>query len=57
MRKMVSVFFNMACIISCLVGITHFFVPYAFELYSYIPGAPIEIYQVINYINFVFRFC
>lgn len=56
MKKVVIVFFNIACIISCVVGIGHFFAPYAFDWYSYIPDAPIEIYQSINYVNFCFSF-
>jgi hypothetical protein len=54
MKKIIIVFLNTACIISCIVGILHFFAPYLFQWYSYIPGAPIEIYQSINYINFCF---
>lgn len=56
MKKIAIVFFNIACLISCLVGIGHFFAPYFFKWYSYIPDAPIEIYQSINYINFCFSF-
>jgi hypothetical protein len=57
MKKAAVVFFNIACIVSCLVGILHFFAPYSlFQWYSYIPDAPIEIYQSINYVNFCFSF-
>lgn len=56
MKKIVIIFFNTACIISCMVGILHFFVPYSSNWFSYIPNAPIEIYQSINYINFCFSF-
>jgi hypothetical protein len=56
MKKIAVVFFNIACIISCMIGIGHFFAPYSFKWYSYIPNAPIEIYQSINYINFCFSF-
>ena len=56
MKKTAIVFLNIACIISCIVGIGHFFAPYSFKWYSYIPDAPIEIYQSINYINFCFSF-
>lgn len=56
MKKIAVVFFNIACIISCLIGIGHFFAPYSFKWYSYIPDAPLEIYQSINYINFCFSF-
>lgn len=54
MKKPAIVFFNTACIIGCILGIMHFFVPYSFNWYSYIPDAPIEIYQSINYVNFCF---
>jgi len=47
MKKLVVVLLNIACIIGCLVGIAHFFAPYSFQWYSYIPDAPIEIYQSI----------
>lgn len=56
MKKIISLFYNIACIISCTVGILHFFAPYSFRWYSYIPDAPIEIYQSINYVNFCFSF-
>lgn len=55
-KKIIIVFFNVACVIGCMLGIMHFFAPYAFEWYSYIPDAPIEIIQSINYINFCFSF-
>ncbi|HPK16684.1 MAG TPA: hypothetical protein PKW41_11860 [Clostridia bacterium] len=54
MKKPAIVFFNTACIIGCILGIMHFFVPYSFNWYSYIPDAPIEIYQSITYVNFCF---
>jgi hypothetical protein len=56
MKKTAMVFFNIACTISCMVGVLHFFAPYSFKWYSYIPDAPIAIYQSINYINFCFSF-
>lgn len=56
MKKIAIIFFNLACIIGLSVGIGHFFAPYSFEWYSYIPDAPVEIYQSINYINFCFSF-
>ena len=56
MKKIVMVFFNFACMISCMVGILHFFAPYYFKWFSYIPDVPIEIYQAFNYINFCFSF-
>jgi hypothetical protein len=56
MKKTAQVLFNVACIISCTVGVLHFFAPYFFRWYSYIPDAPLEIYQSINYVNFCFSF-
>ncbi|MBP1919186.1 hypothetical protein [Youngiibacter multivorans] len=56
MKKVATVSLIVACIISLLVGILHFFAPYAFGWYSYIPDAPVEIYQSVNYINFCFSF-
>jgi hypothetical protein len=56
MKKIVMIFFNIACMISGMVGILHFFAPHFFNWYSYIPDAPIEIYQSFNYINFCFSF-
>lgn len=57
MKKISKILLNIACIISCMVGILHFFAPYSlFQWFSYIPNAPIEIYQSINYVNFCFSF-
>ena len=56
MKRIAIIFFNVACIIGCVVGTLHFFAPYVFKWYSYIPDAPIEIIQSINYINFCFSF-
>ncbi len=56
MKKTITAIFNIACVISCIVGILHFFAPYSFNWFSYIPNAPIEIYQSVNYINFCFSF-
>lgn len=56
MKKIIMVIFDIACIISGMVGMLHFFAPYFFGWYSYIPDAPIEIFQSINYINFCFSF-
>jgi hypothetical protein len=55
-KKVAKGLFTVACIISSLVGIWHFSAPYASQWYSYIPDAPTEIYQSINYINFCFSF-
>lgn len=56
MQKTAKLFYNLTCAIGCLVGIMHFFAPYSFNWFSYIPNAPIEIYQSINYVNFCFSF-
>lgn len=54
MRKLSSILFSLGLIISSLVGILHFFAPYATAWYSYIPDAPHEIYASIDYVNFFF---
>lgn len=54
MRKLNSILFSVGLVISSLVGILHFFAPYAFAWYSYIPEAPREIYASIDYVNFFF---
>jgi hypothetical protein len=41
-------------LVSVCVGVWHFFVPYAFKWYSYIPGAPRQITVSIDWINFFF---
>ena len=56
MKKISKVLFNIACIIGVLLGIWHLFVPYLSQWFSYIPNAPTEIIQSINYINFCFSF-
>jgi hypothetical protein len=54
MRKLSSVLFSVGLVISSLAGILHFFAPYGFSWYSYIPNAPQEIYTSIDYVNFFF---
>jgi hypothetical protein len=56
MKKIARVSFNIACIIGVIVALWHFFVPYSSKWFSYIPDAPTEIIQSINYINFCFSF-
>ena len=56
MKKIAKVLFNIACIIGVIVAVWHFFVPYSSNWFSYIPDAPTEIIQSINYINFCFSF-
>lgn len=54
MKKLISVLFNVGLILSSIIGFLHFFAPYAFGWYSYIPDAPKEIYASIDYVNFFF---
>lgn len=56
MKKTALIFFNISCIISLAVGALHFGVPWLFEWYSYVPDAPVELIQSINYVNFCFSF-
>ena len=56
MKKIAGIFFYVTCAIGCMLGIGHFFAPYSFGWYTYIPEAPVEIIQSINYINFCFSF-
>lgn len=56
MKITAKVFFNIACIIGVIVAVWHFSVPYSSKWFSYIPDAPLEIIQSINYINFCFSF-
>ncbi len=46
--------FCVGLILSALIGFLHFFAPYAFGWYSYIPDAPEEIYASVDYVNFFF---
>ena len=52
MKKLVSILFYTGSVISALIGFLHFFAPYAFSWYSYIPDAPKEIIAAIDYVNF-----
>jgi hypothetical protein len=54
MKKLISILFSIGLVISSLAGLLHFFAPYAFDWYSYIPDAPQEIYASIDYVNFFF---
>lgn len=54
MKKLVSILLSAGLALSALVGFLHFFAPYAFGWYSYIPNAPKEIYTSIDYVNFFF---
>ncbi len=56
MKRTAKLIYNVVCMVGCLVGVWHFFAPYSFQWFSYIPDAPIEIYQSVNYINFCFSF-
>lgn len=52
MKVLVSITYSAGLIISALIGFLHFFAPYAFCWYSYIPDAPKEIFAAIDYVNF-----
>lgn len=52
--KMIRGMYTLGLVISLLIGIWHFFVPYMFSWYSYIPDVPIQIKVSIDYINFFF---
>jgi hypothetical protein len=54
MKKASSLLFSLGLIISATIGFFHFFAPYVFGWYSYIPDAPKEIYTSIDYVNFFF---
>ena len=54
LKKFISVLFNVGLILSSIIGFLHFFAPYVFGWYSYIPDAPKEIYASIDYVNFFF---
>lgn len=41
-------------ILSTIVGIWHFFIPYIYKWYSYIPNAPREITVSVDWINYFF---
>jgi hypothetical protein len=53
-KKFIGILFSLGLIISLVVGILHFFAPYAFGWYSYIPDAPKAIYASVDYVNFFF---
>lgn len=52
MKKLAGVSFYTGLIISAIVGFLHFFAPYAFGWYGYIPDAPKEIFAAVDYVNF-----
>lgn len=52
MKKLAGILFYTGIIISALIGFLHFFAPYVFIWYSYIPDAPKEIFASIDYVNF-----
>lgn len=53
-RTVSRLLYTLGLSLSGLVGVLHFFAPYAFAWYSYIPDAPREIYVSIDYVNFLF---
>lgn len=54
MKHRIRLILTLGLVISAIVGILHFFAPYAFAWYSYIPNAPKEILASIDYVNFFF---
>jgi hypothetical protein len=54
MKKIVKVVLNFGLFTSTIFGIWHFFVPYIYHWYDYIPNAPREIIVSIDWINFFF---
>ncbi|HOJ65240.1 MAG TPA: hypothetical protein PLE45_12560 [Spirochaetota bacterium] len=54
MKRIQRILLNAGLIISMCVGIWHFFVPYMYRWYSYLPNAPREIIVSIDWINFFF---
>ena len=52
MKKMAGAAFSTGLMISAITGFLHFFVPYVFKWYGYIPDAPKEIFAAIDYVNF-----
>jgi hypothetical protein len=54
MKTLMRVLLNTGFAISLLFGVWHFFIPYMFQWYSYIPTAPRPIIVSIDWINFLF---
>lgn len=54
MKKFNRVIAIIGLIISTLVGFWHFFIPYLYKWYSYLPEAPRAIIVSIDWINFFF---
>ncbi len=54
LKRIQRILLNAGLIISMCVGIWHFFVPYMYRWYSYLPNAPREIIVSIDWINFFF---
>ena len=54
MKRYIKIIIIISLVISTLVGLWHFFVPYLYEWYSYIPEAPRAIIVSIDWINFLF---
>ena len=54
MNKLNRILLNIGLSISLLFGLWHFFIPYMFNWYSYIPDAPRSIIVSIDWINFFF---
>lgn len=52
--KIIKILYISGLILSLITGIWHFFVPYLFKWYSYIPDAPRPIIVSIDWINYFF---
>lgn len=52
--KITNIFLITGLIISSAFGFWHFFIPYQYHWYSYIPTAPREIIVSVDWINFFF---
>ena len=54
MRKVISVLYFITVIISSLVGLWHFFVPWMFQWYDYLPTQYENLIVGIDYTNYCF---
>lgn len=54
MEKITKIFLNIGLFLSLAFGVWHFFIPYAYKWYSYIPDAPRAITVSVDWINFFF---
>ena len=54
MKRIQRILLNTGLIISLCFGVWHFFIPYMYKWYDYLPDAPREIIVSIDWINFFF---